>query len=112
MRELSRVSGIENYYSEAMKDKLNQVSMLEVYNGVQLDSIKAGKKMGNGETLLPKDVVIGVAGKIGEMYTKGEMRSLVTNDNNNETISLKFTGVEFGVCIDKIEKIAKLKKTA
>lgn len=43
-----------------------------------------------------------------QMYTKGEMRTLVTNDNNNETISLKFTGVEFGTCVDKLEKVAKI----
>lgn len=112
MRELCRVSGVENWYSEAMKDKLNNVSMLDIYNGTQLTSIKAGKKMGNGETLLPKDLVIGVCGKIGELYTKGEMRSLVTSDNNSEIISLKFTGVEFGVCINDVSKIAKLKKSA
>ena len=49
---------------------------------------------------------------VTEMYTKGAMRTLVSSDNNSETISIKFTGVEFGVCIDKLEKIAKLKKSA
>lgn len=112
MRSVCRVSGVDQWYSEAMKDKLNQVSMLDIYNGTQLVSIKAGKKMGNGETLLPSDLVIGFAGQIGEMYTKGSMRTLSTSDNNSETISFKFTGVEFGVYIDKLENIAKLKKTA
>lgn len=45
-----------------------------------------------------------------EMYTKGEMRVLTTSDNNSETIDIKFAGVEVGFSIDKIEKIAKLKK--
>lgn len=112
MREMCKIAGNNTYYSEAMKDKLNQVSYLELYNGTQLVGIKAGKKMGNGDTLLPKDLVIGVAGKIGEMYTKGEMRSLVTNDNNSEIISLKFTGVEFGVQVNDLTKIAKLKKAS
>lgn len=47
-----------------------------------------------------------------EMYTKGQMRVLTTADNNSETIDLKFTGVEVGFCIDKLDKIAKLKKTS
>lgn len=112
MRAVSRVAGIENWYSEAMKDKVNQATMLDIYNGTELVSVKAGKKMGNGETLLPADLVIGFAGQIGELYTKGSLRTLVTNDNNSETISIKFTGVEFGFLIDKPEKIAKIKKTA
>lgn len=112
MRTVSRVTGMENWYSEAMKDKVNQATMLDIYNGTKLVSVKAGKKMGNGDTLLPADIVIGFAGQIGELYTKGSMRTLVTNDNNSEVISIKFTGVEFGFLIDKPEKIAKLKKTA
>ena len=49
---------------------------------------------------------------VTEMYTKGAMRTLVSSDNNSETSSIKFTGVEFGVRIDKIEQVAKLKKTS
>lgn len=112
MRALCKVTGMENWYSEAMKDKVNQATMLDIYNGTNLVSVKAGKKMGNGETLLPSDVVIGFAGQIGQLYNKGSMRTLVTNDNNPEVISIKFTGVEFGFSIEKPEKIAKLKKTA
>lgn len=111
MRAVCKVTGMENWYSEAMKDKVNVSTILDIYNGTNLAQVKAGKKMGNGETLLPADLVIGFAGKIGEMYTKGAMRTLVSSDNNSETISIKFTGVEFGVCIDKLEKIAKLKKS-
>lgn len=112
MRELSRVSGMENFYSTAMKDKINVATMLDIYNGTALNSIKAGKKMGDGNTLLKKDVVLGLAGKIGEKYTKGAMRSEVINDGNSEIISLKFTGVEFGIRIDDLTKVAKLVKKA
>lgn len=68
MREACKVSGMENFYSEAMKDKINAVSMLDVYNGCQLVSIKAGKKTGDGETLLPQGLLIAICGKIGRMY--------------------------------------------
>ena len=111
MRAVCKVTGMENWYSEAMKDKVNVSTILDIYNGTNLAQVKAGKKMGNGETLLPADLVIGFAGKIGEMYTKGAMRTLVSSDIISETFSIKITGVEFGVCIDKLEKIAKLKKS-
>ncbi|WP_346938174.1 hypothetical protein [uncultured Clostridium sp.] len=108
IRELCKVSGVADFYSEMMKNDLNNLSMLKVYNGSYLVPIKDGKKNGAGQTLLSKQRLFGFAGKIGQMYTKGEMRTLVTNDNNNETISLKFTGVEFGTFVDKLEKVAKI----
>lgn len=108
IRELCKVSGVADFYSEMMKEDLNNLSMLKVYNGSYLVPIKDGKKNGAGESLISSARLFGFSGKIGQMYTKGEMRSLVTNDNNNETIALKFTGVEFGICVDKPEKIAKI----
>jgi len=108
IRELSTAVGVSDFYSEKMKDELNSTAKLQVYRNSFLVPIKAGAKNGKGETLLPNDRLFGFSGIIGEMYTKGEMRTLVTNDNQNETISLKFTGVEFGVFVDKIEKVAKI----
>ena len=108
IRELCKASGVADFYSEIMKNDLNNLAMLKVYNGSYLVPVKDGKKNGAGETLLPKNRLFGFAGKIGTMYSKGEIRTLVTNDNQNETISLKFTGVEFGICIDKPEKVAKI----
>lgn len=66
MRAVCKVTGMENWYSEAMKDKVNVSTILDIYNGTNLAQVKAGKKMGNGETLLPADLVIGFAGKIGK----------------------------------------------
>ncbi|NFT08591.1 hypothetical protein FDF26_16260 [Clostridium botulinum] len=104
MRELSRTANC----SDPMLETLNNTALLPIVNGCNLVSIKKGKKTGDGQTLMPEKKLFGFAGKIGQMYTKGSMRVLTTNDNNSEVISIKFTGVEFGVCIDKPEKIAKL----
>lgn len=111
MRNVCRVSGAETFLSDAMKDKLNQASVLDVYNGTNLVSVKAGKKTGDGQTLLPQDLILGYAGKIGSIYNKGQLRTYVMNDNNPELIQIKFTGYEFGVMIEHPEKIAKLKKS-
>ena len=48
---------------------------------------------------------------VTSMYTKGELRVLSEEDINREVIHLKFTGVEFGVCITDLDKIAKLEIT-
>jgi hypothetical protein len=108
IRELCTIADMKDFYSNEMKNTLNDVGSLPVYRNNLLVGIKAGMKNGKGEKLLPTDRLFGFSGVAGEVYTKGEMRTLATNDNNNETISLKFTGVEFGVMIDKPEKIAKI----
>lgn len=108
MRGIFKIANIENTMSNTMLDELNQLTLLPIYNGTALVSIKDGQKMADGEKLLPKNKIYGVAGKIGEYYTKGDLRVLSEVDINREVIHLKYTGVEFGVCITDIEKIAKL----
>ena len=108
IRELCTATGVSDFYSEKMKDELNSTAKLQVYRNSFLVPVKSGMKNGKGEVLLPTDRLFGFCGIVGEMYTKGEMRTLVTNDNQNETISLKFTGVEFGIFVDKPEKVAKI----
>ncbi len=106
LRPISNFAGYEK--SDRTKDYFNNYSVATRYRDSLIASIKAGRKMGNGETLLPKDRLFGVAGKVGELYTKGELRILSETDINSETIHLKLTGVEFGFCITELEKIAKL----
>lgn len=107
IREMCKAKG-DKFMSNTMKDELNNINVLQVLDGVKLVPIKAGKKTGDGQTLLPEKKIFGFCGKIGSMYKKGEMRSMSTDNNNDETISLKFTGVEFGVCVTKPEKMFKL----
>lgn len=111
IHKIYSLTGIENKMSDIMKDELNDMSLLKRYNGTALVPIKDGKKMGDGSKLLPKNKLYGIAGIIGSMYTKGDLRVLSSEDINAEKIHLKFTGVEFGVCITDVEKIAKLEIT-
>ena len=67
IHKIYSIAGIENRMSNAMKDELNDVSLLQKYNGTLLVPVKDGKKLGNGEKLLPKDKLYGIAGKIGKM---------------------------------------------
>jgi hypothetical protein len=111
VRELCKTAGVD-YLSDNLKEVMNNTAMLQVYGNASLVPIKAGKTTGDGSKLLATDRLYGFAGQVGEMYTKGEMRSMTDFDNKGEKIHLKFTGVEFGVCITKPEKIAKLVVTA
>lgn len=108
IRQIYSATGIVDYMSDAMKGELNNLSILKMYNGSYLVPIKAGKTLGDGSKLLPEKTLFGFAGKVGEMYTKGELRTLQDVDIDREVIDLKFTGVEFGFSITQLEKVAKL----
>jgi len=67
IRELCTVAGVQDFYSNAMKDTLNDAGSLPVYRNNLLVGIKAGMKNGLGEKLLPTDRLFGFAGIIGKM---------------------------------------------
>ena len=52
--------------------------------------------------------MFGIAGKIGTICDRGELRVLETMDNNKEKVSLKFTGYEYGYKITNPEKVGKI----
>lgn len=108
MRGIYQIANINDTMSDTMLNDLNRMSLLQFHNGVALVPVKAGKKMGDGKTLVEKDKIIGIAGKAGFMYTKGDLRTLSDVDINREVLHIKYTGVEFGVCFTDIDKIATL----
>lgn len=108
LRPIKNMDGYDKFMSEEMKNKLYTASILNQYNGINLGSIKASQKMGDGTTLLPSNKLYGLADKIGFMNMKGALRVLQTPDNNREVIELKFTGYEFIYAFTNLEKIAKL----
>ena len=112
IRKIYQIANIENKMSDDMLTELNQKSYLPVKDGVAFVPVSAGKTMGDGSKLLKADTFYGIAGKAGVMYTKGQIRTLQEVDINREVIHIKFTGMEFGVCITDLKKIAKLFITA
>lgn len=105
---VTEISGFQPFLSQNMLDQINENGLLGKYKGVKLVPISSGKRMGSGEKLLPTNKLIGIAGKIGSLTNRGEMRVLQTPDNKREVIELKFTGVEFGTAIYDIDKINKV----
>ena len=108
LRGIKHMQGFENFLSDNMKSALNMNSVMSLYNGVKIASVKAGQKLADGKTLLPQKKIFGFCDKIGQMYMRGGLRVLQTPDNNREVISLKFTGFEFVYVITDLDKMAKL----
>ena len=49
-----------------------------------------------------------MAGKVGTVCDRGELRVYETLDNNKERVSLKFTGYEYGIKIVCPENVCKI----
>ncbi len=106
---VSRMTGYEKYLSDELKNELNRFGRLAMYDGITLSSIPTAKKTASGKTLVPDKRIFGIAGKIGEMDIRGEMRQYETYDNDAEKVKLKFTGFEVDYTIYYLDKIAKIK---
>lgn len=105
---LAKIDGYETYLSDEMKNELNRVGRLAMYDGVKLSSIPTAKKTAKGQSLVPDKRIFGIAGKIGDANMRGEMRLYETYDNNAEKVHLKFTGFDFEYVIYYVDKIARI----
>lgn len=93
--------------SDGMKETLNRQGGLPFYRGVGFIGIPRTAKLADGTMPVPVNTVYGIAGKVGEIINRGDMRVLSSQDNNSEKIHLKFTGMEFGVVIRHPENLFK-----
>lgn len=105
---IAKMTGYETYLSDELKNELNRVGRLAMFEGVTLSSIPTARKTAKGQTLVPDKRIFGVAGKIGEANIRGELRMYETYDNNAEKVSLKFTGYDFDYVIYYVDKIARI----
>ena len=105
---LGRMDGRSQYMSNAMKDEFNRYGLVNFIDGVRIASISGAKKLASGEKLIPDKKIFGIAGKIGTLDQKGDIRVYETMDNNAEKVNVKLTGFEYGYCITDIEKAAKI----
>lgn len=106
---IAKMTGYETYLSNDLKNELNRVGRLAMYDGVALSSIPTARKTAKGQSLIPDKRIFGVAGVIGDANMRGQMRMYETYDNNAEKVQLKFTGYEFEYVIYYADKIARIK---
>jgi hypothetical protein len=88
------------YISEGAKAEMVSTGTLRTMDGINFSSVRDALKNADGETLIPANVLIGVAGKIGTFYEGGTLRTYVIEDGNSEDIHYKITGVEMGLIVD------------
>ncbi|MDR6779349.1 MULTISPECIES: hypothetical protein [Paenibacillus] len=107
-QQIAKMAGQVTFMSEQMKNDFNRYGLVNFYNGLRIGHISGAKRTGDNMQLLPDKRVFGIAGKIGTLDMRGQLRVLETFDNNREKVDLKITGFEFGTAINKIDKIAKI----
>lgn len=107
-QQIGRMTGHVEYMSNEMKNDFNRYGLVQFYNGVRIGQISGAKRTGDDLQLLPDKRIFGIAGKIGNLDMRGDIRVLETFDNQREQVLLKITGFEFGTSITKLDKIAKI----
>lgn len=107
-QQIAKISGMTNFMSDTMKDEYNRYGLVNFYNGMRIGAISSAHKTSLGNFLVPDKRVFGVAGKVGFLDTRGEIRVLETLNNNKEKVELKITGFEYGLAITNPEKVGKI----
>lgn len=107
--QIKRLDGYETFLSNEMKNELNRIGYLSLFDGVPVSSVPTARKTAKGQNLIPDKRIFGIAGKIGEADMRGELRMYETYDHNAEKVSLKFTGYEFDYVIYHLDRIARIK---
>lgn len=109
---IANMSGYTSYMSSTMKDDYNRYGLVKEYGGCLIGGFSGARKAADGELLVPNLRIFGIAGVIGTLCDRGELRVYETLDNNKERVSLKFTGYEYGIKITNPENVAKITFTA
>lgn len=94
--------------SDAAKEAWRRNGSIGYYAGQEMRGFSGVRKMADGNLVIPNQVVLGIAGKIGSAITRGETHVYETMDNNAEHVHIKANGFSFGTMITKPEKIAKM----
>lgn len=105
---IMRMQGYENYMSETMKDEFNRYGLSRFFDGVKIASISSAKRLGNGGLLIPDKKIFGIAGIVGNLDMKGEVRVYEDMDNSNELLKLKFADFTYGFMITDIDRVCKI----
>lgn len=107
-QQIARMSGHNTFMSENMKNSFNRFGLVKEYAGMLIGGVSGAKKNANGALLIPDKRIFGVAGKIGVICDRGDLRVYETPDVNKEKFNIKATGYEYGIKVTNPEKVAKI----
>ena len=105
---MSKLAQTQRWPTEADKTMYNRDGFLHAYAGVPMIGFSGQKNLPNGSLIVPDKRVFGVAGKIGQIQTRGNVRVFEEEDMNSEKIHLKVGGYAFGYCVTDLKKIGKI----
>lgn len=96
------------YATDNVKNMFWTRGLLTQYGGAVLNGFSGQRKLANGDLIIPDKKVFGVAGKIGQLTTRGETQVYQETDINSEKIHIKVGGYSFGVLVTAPEMIGKI----
>ena len=105
---MSKLPAATYNQSDAAKEAWRRYGSIGYYAGQEMRGFSGVRRMADGNLVIPNQVVLGIAGKIGAAITRGETHVYESMDNNAEHVHLKANGFSFGTMITKPEKIAKI----
>lgn len=108
MQVISGLSGVTTFLTDAVKNQYNTTGRISNYAGCDLIGYSGQKKLVDGTLVVPDKKIFGVAGKLGDVITRGETRVFQTTDANSEKIHIKVSGYTFGTLIKDIDKAGKI----
>ena len=105
---MSKLPSASSIQSNEAKEAWRRFGSIGYYAGQEMRGFSGVRRMADGNLVIPNQVVLGVAGKIGSAITRGDTLVYETMDNNAEHVHIKANGFSFGTMITKPEKIAKI----
>lgn len=108
IQAISNLSVANVNKTDVQKSMWFNSGLLTKYSGIDLIGFSAQKLLADGSYMVPNNTLIGVAGKIGTLDMKGDLRILEREDIDSEKIFLKMTGYQYSYAITDITKAAKM----
>lgn len=107
---IQAASKLTGFVSEEMKNEVHRTGRLGTYDGVALTPISSAKRLGDNTMLIKDKRMYGVAGKIGTINMKGEIKTYQTTDVNKEVFHLLFKDFTFGYAFNDtaLENVFKM----
>lgn len=107
---IQAISKLAGFVSDEMKNEVNRTGRLGTYDSCSLVPISSAKKLGDGSGLIMDKRIFGIAGKIGTLNMKGEIKTYEIEDANKEKIHLLFKHFTYGYAFtkDTLENVVKV----
>lgn len=107
---IQAASKLTGFVSDEMKNEVHRTGRLGTYDGISMTPISSAKRLGDNSMLIKDKRMYGVAGKLGVLNMKGEVKTYQTTDVNKEVFHLLFKDFNFGYAFNgsALENVFKM----